>query len=198
MLQEACAHRRESVAPKHPRARESGVRSARAQAHAGCIDERCRRCLAGFAIRGRGGQVNRPVDSRRGSFSPSPVRFLESHPADFLQHLCPGHRAPPRCSSNRTTHVLLHRTDHLLLTVPRRSERAGCRERVPCRPESRRASSAGVRDGARLCHPVLPDTSANAAAPTTREERPCRSPVPRLKPAISAATSGGEAAGPWT
>ena len=26
------------------------------------------------------------------------------------------HGAPPRCPSNRTTHVLLHRTDHLLLT----------------------------------------------------------------------------------
>ena len=47
---------------------------------------------------------------------PSPVGFLESHPSDLLQHLCSGHRAPPRRPSNRTTHVLLHRTHYLLLT----------------------------------------------------------------------------------
>ena len=53
---------------------------------------------------------------RQPPLAPSPVRFLKSHPPDLLQHLGPGHGAPPRRPSNRTTHVLLHRTDYLLLT----------------------------------------------------------------------------------
>ena len=47
----------------------------------------------------------------------SAVGFLESHRSDHLQHLCPGHGAPPWCPSNRTTHVLQHWADQLLLTI---------------------------------------------------------------------------------
>ena len=50
----------------------------------------------------------------------------------------------------------------------------------------------------RLARPADRTRGADDAKPAAGEEHPCRLPTRRLKPTTSAATFGGEAAGPWT
>ena len=47
-----------------------------------------------------------------------------------ITQLRPGHGAPPRCPSNRTTRVLQHRTDYLLLTLLTQQGRSSARFRL--------------------------------------------------------------------
>ena len=48
---------------------------------------------------------------------PDAAGLFAPHPANRLRHSCPGQGVPARrCPSDRATHVLLHRTDGLLLT----------------------------------------------------------------------------------
>ena len=130
-------------------------------------------------------------------------RLLRIYASELLQHFCSGHGTPPRCPSNRTTHVRHHRTDYLLLTPPTVHGRHGAGPSRPRRPE--RAYMDILKNVTRTilrCHTsrwmtTFPGANMNLADLVTRGPScplwPCR----RFRVRSSVRGRLPSATGPW-